>query len=382
MDRRSGASGVVYWDRVGQSTHIIDARCRRRCGRDWSMNWALSLQLSSIARSRHGRRARRPILFYLCKKLVRRAALETLFARAEGGMSVELAALAELIDAHIEMEASPMVRGLPRDWPGLAYRRMLRHAEKVEAALLAWVRKEAGAARADNLMCVLANSADQNGDYAGETAILNNLPTLFGAAYETTQTALAWALSCWRNIPRPAAALVEEVGSSPDDAPERLLQRPWLDAIVRESMRLLPSVPTQTRRTSCNAARWPGEGRRLCRAERLLTNREPELYLNPTASSRSAGRISTPARLNISHSAQAPAPASAPGSPPTCCASRSDGSPALSVAIAPGAAIHHRVRLTLRPGRNGIPVSIHTQDRRFKASAVGGNICRIVRFDA
>ena len=324
-------------------------------------------------------------LFALCKKLVRSAALETLFARAEGGASAELMAVAQLIDEHIEMEASPLVRGLPRDWPGLAYRRMLRHAEKVEAALLAWARKEALAADADNLMCVLANSTDQKGACSGETAILNHLPTLFGAAYETTQTALAWALFLLAQHPQASAALLDELGASPGGAPEGLLECKWLDAIVRESMRLLPSVPTQTRRASCDAELVDGEVKAgdYVVLSAFLTNRDPEFYAEPDRfkPERWAHIDPTPFEY-LAFSA----------GPRTCIGARF-ASNVLRIAvgrimqlyrlqIAPGARINQKVRLTLRPGRNGIPVSIHRQDRCFKASAIGGNIRRIVRFDA
>ncbi len=324
-------------------------------------------------------------LFVLCKQLVRKAALETLFARAEGGCSAELMEAAQLIDEHIEMEASPLVRGLPRDWPGLAYRRMLRHAEKVEAALLVWARKEAGAGAADNLMCVLAKSADQNGACPGETAILNHLPTLFGAAYETTQTALAWALFLLAQHPRAAAALADEVGALPDDAPQALLECKWLDAVVRESMRLLPSVPTQTRRASCDAELVDGEVKAgdYVVLSAFLTNREPEFYAEPDRFKPERWAHIDPSPFEyLAFSA----------GPRTCIGARFAAN-VLRIAvgrimrvyrlqIAPGAQINQKVRLTLRPGRNGIPVSIHPQDRRFQASEIGGNIRKLVRFDA
>ena len=324
-------------------------------------------------------------LFALCKTLVRSAALETLFPRGEDGCSDELKTAAQLIDEHIEMEASPFVRGLPRAWPGTPYGRMLRHAEKVEAALLAWARKEADVTRTDNLMCVLAQSSDVSGAWAGETAILNHLPTLFGAAYETTQTALAWALFLLAQHPAASRTLLDELSALPDDSPERLLECKFLDAVVKESMRLLPSVPTQTRRAVCDAELVDGEvkGGAFVVLSAFLTNRDPDLYGEPDRFKPERWAHIDPNQFEyLAFSA----------GPRTCIGARF-ASNVLRIAIgrimqryrlkvAPGARIDQKVRLTLRPGRAGIPVTVAAQDGRFEASPIRGNIRKIVRFDA
>lgn len=43
-----------------------------------------------------------------------------------------------------------------------------------------------------------------------------------------------------------------------------------------------------------------------------------------------------------------------------------------------GARIDYGVAISMWPKR-GIPVFIHTQDRCFRVSAIGGNICRVVK---
>ena len=115
----------------------------------------------------------------------------------------------------------------------------------------------------------------------------------------------------------------------------------------------------------------------------FLTNREPEFYAEPDRFKPERWAHIDPTQFEyLAFSA----------GPRTCIGARF-ASNVLRIAvgrimqlyrleIAPGARIDQKVRLTLRPGRNGIPVSIHRQDRRFKASAIGGNIRRIVRFDA
>jgi len=323
-------------------------------------------------------------LFALCKSLVTRAALEALFPRDEAGCSEEMLAAAKLIDEHIELEASPLVRGMPRDWPGLPYARVLRHAEKVEAGLLAWARKEADAGRADNLMCVLAGTPDESGADAGEKAILNQLPTLFGAAYETTQTALAWALFLLAQHPAAHAALLEELQALPDDSPERLLECKWPDAVVRESMRLLPSVPTQTRRVTRDAdlVDCDVEAGSYVVLSAFLTNREPDVYGQPDRF--------MPERWSRIDPGQFEYLAFSAG--PRTCIGSSFAANFLRIAvgrivrryrvqIGAGARIDHKVRITLKPGRGGLPVTLTAQDGRFQASAISGSIRKIVRFD-
>ncbi len=324
-------------------------------------------------------------LFALCKSIVMDAALETLFPRAEAGCSEEMLAAARLIDEHVEMEASPFVRGLPRNWPGLPYARVLRHAEKVEAGLLAWARKEAGAGRADNLLCLLASNPDPTGANGGEAAVLHQLPTLFGAAYETTQTALAWTLFLLAQHPAANAALLQELQALPDDAPERLLECKWLDAVVRESMRLLPSVPTQTRRLSRDAdlVDCDVEAGSYVVLSAFLTNREPEIYPQ-------ADRF-VPERWARIDPGQFEYLAFSAG--PRTCIGSWFATNFLRIAVGQivrryrlqlvaNARIEQRVRITLKPGRGGIPVTLTAQDGRFQASPVTGNIRRIVRFAA
>src|SRR5262249_31165818 len=126
-------------------------------------------------------------------------------------------------------------------------------------------------------------SVDENGEAGGDKALLNHLPTLFGAAYETTQTALAWALFLLAQHPDAAAALHDELANLPDQSPTQLLECAGLDRVVKESMRLLPSVPTQTRRAIVDADLVDGEVKAgaFVVLSAFLTNREPSRYSEP-----------------------------------------------------------------------------------------------------
>ena len=320
-------------------------------------------------------------LFQACKSVTLLAALETLFPAEHGGCGDEVLAAATLFDEHIEMEAAPLVRALPLNLPGFPYHRVIRHSEKLEAALVAWTQKEGTPARADNLMSILANCVDESGTPAGDRATLNHLPTLFAAAFETSQAALTWVLFLLAQHPDAAAALLEEISALPDDSSERLVESKGLDAVTRESLRLLPIVPMLTRRTirdtdlvDCDVA----AGTYVVLSP-FLTNRAPALYPEPARFLPERWASIEPTQFEYL----------AFGAGPRTCIGSWFASSFLRIAVgrimrrfrlqvAPLASIDRRVRLTLKPGPGGVPVTIHPQDGRFSASPIRGNILQLV----
>ena len=322
-------------------------------------------------------------LFGLCKSVTQRAAVESLFPNGSGGFGQEVLDAVKLIDEHLEMAASPVASALQLNIPGLPYHRMVRHAEAVETALVAWARKWSKPARDDDLMCLLANNPDEAGASPGETAVLNHLPSLFGAAYETCQTALVWALFLLAQHPNAAARLHEELQALPDDGPEHLLECAWLDGIVRESMRMLPSVPTQTRRANRNAdlVDCDVEAGAYVVLSAFLTNREPDVFPEPARF-----RPERWASLDLNQYEYLAFRAG-----PRTCIGNSFAANFLRIAVGQivrryrlevvaNARIDHKVRVMLKPGRGGIPVIVHPQDGRPTASPIKGSIRDIVEF--
>jgi cytochrome P450 len=291
-------------------------------------------------------------------------------------------AAAKIFDEHIEMEAAPLARALPLNFPGLPYHQVIRHSARVEAALVAWARKEGAPARADNLMSILANSVDEFGAPAGDRATLNHLPTLFAAAFETSQAALTWVLFLLAQHPAAAEALLEELSALPDDSCERLVESKGLDAVTRESLRLLPIVPMLTRRAvrntdlvDCNVA----AGAYVVLSP-FLTNRMPGLYPEPDRFLPERWDSVAPSQFEYL----------AFGAGPRTCIGSWFASSFLRIAVGrimrrfrlqvmPFAKIDQRVRLTLKPGPGGVPVTIHPQDGKFRASSIRGNILQLVK---
>ena len=107
-------------------------------------------------------------------------------------------------------------------------------------------RRRAGGTSDGNIVAQLLEHREPDGLALADAAIRDELVTLFLAAYETTAAVLAWTLyliathrEVEARIKRELAAVLQ--GAPPgSDAARRL---PYLHDVLRESLRLYPSIP-------------------------------------------------------------------------------------------------------------------------------------------
>jgi cytochrome P450 len=323
-------------------------------------------------------------LWPLAKGIAQTVALTSLFGTKGSSDFAEALTVADLVSDHVRMAWAPQVRGCPIDLPGLPYRRMLRHAERVEMHLSSWVKKRRGELRSDDLLSLVANSPDETGMHLSDEQVASHLLTLLGASFETCQTALTWTLFLLAQHPEASMALLDELSALPgsgDVSAAHLAQCTWLDAVVKESMRLLPPVPFQVRKALRNTDLIDckiGRDTRVILSP-FLTNRLPELYPD--------GDRFKPERWSRIEPSQYEYLVFSAG--PRMCIGYWFAMTFLKIAIAqivrtyrlrivPRARIDCRVAISMWPSR-GIPVIIHRQDRRFSASPVTGNICELIQ---
>jgi cytochrome P450 len=192
------------------------------------------------------------------------------------------------------------VRGCPINLPGLPYHRMMRHAEQVELYLTSWAKRRRGELRSGDLLSLIINSPDQSGNPLCDDQIAGQALTLFGASYETCQTVLTWTLFLLAQHPDVSAALLDEVSMVPSDplSTARLEQWTWLDAVVKESMRLLPPVPLQVRKALRDTDLVHCGANRKTRVilSPFLTNRLSDLYPDGDCFKPKAGFVGCPER--------------------------------------------------------------------------------------
>jgi cytochrome P450 len=302
-----------------------------------------------------------------------------------GGDRVRGYPIAELISEFLDFNWSWKVAACPIDIPGTPYHRMLRSGETLERRIIEWAACKRGQLDERDLLSIVVNRPDEHGHPASDDKIVGHAPTLFAAAYETCQNALLWTLVLLTQHPQVARDLLDELQDNRAGSPlpfEKLVQLSLLDAIVKESMRILPPVPQQfrvaERDTTLAGHAIPATTRVMLSA--LLTNRDPALYPDPA-------RFKPERWANINPSPYEYLVFSA-GS--RGCPGYWFGSCAIKAAIA---AIFARYRLTLVAGarldtkvhvalspRWRVGAILHRQDGAFRAAPIGGAIRNLVQF--
>jgi cytochrome P450 len=293
--------------------------------------------------------------------------------------------IGELIDRWVDLDAATRRwGGVERDLPGSPYRRELRHAEILEATMREMIerKRRAGATNAD-VMSMLIRAADSGGSGMTDDAVIAHSITLYGASFETTTSALTWTLFLLAQHPQCAARLHDEVSSQLTDWPptsQTLDSMTYLDAVIRESMRLMPPVPVSFRRVT-----RPSEfaGMQVRTGDKVglshfLTHRDPAVFPDPQRFDPARWFKSKPDPYQyIPFSAGA-----------RLCIGSVFAMTELKLVIArivqkyrmatiPGTRIDPVVHLVLKP-RRGLPMIPHLQDRSFTRVPVTGNILKYI----
>jgi cytochrome P450 len=198
-------------------------------------------------------------------------------------------ALTRTIDAGV----SPwlMIRGLQRDLGPLSPWRRLQRVRAASDALIDTElqrRRAAGEAGAGaDVLSRLLVARDESGQTMSDAELRAELMALLVAGHETTGTALAWAVDLLLDAPDVAGRLREEAAGAWSDgppSPERIAKLPYLEAVVKEVLRLRPSLP-QVGRILGRPLTIGGHALpagTLVIASLYLTHRRPELFEEPT----------------------------------------------------------------------------------------------------
>ena len=188
-------------------------------------------------------------------ELTLRIATKTLFGADAGERGVELAR--HFVEWGLLLFSPAMFLRL--DLGPLPYRRWLDLTRRIDDETLAIVREKqknvaadeaAGRPIARDMLSMLVATRDEQGGALDENELVGHTGVIFAAGHETSTNALAWTLFLIAEHPNVANELVSELASVlHGDAPtvEQLGKLPYLDAVVKESMRILPPVPLHPR---------------------------------------------------------------------------------------------------------------------------------------
>jgi cytochrome P450 len=154
--------------------------------------------------------------------------------------------------------------------------RLMRCTAAVDRALYAEMarRREESREEQDDVLSLLLDAHDEAGEPMNDQEIRDQLLTMLVAGHETTATALAWAFERMLRHPH----VVERLRTDLEAGDSR-----YLDAAIKESLRLRPVVPITARKLS---APLVVGGRRYETGTVLmpcifLLHRNPEVYEKP-----------------------------------------------------------------------------------------------------
>lgn len=101
-------------------------------------------------------------------------------------------------------------------------------------------RKTDDLAERTDVLSSLIEARDEDGNQMSDKELRDELMTLLLAGHETTATALAWTFDLLFQNPKEMAKLREEINRGEDDN--------YVDAVIKESLRLRPVLPAAARR--------------------------------------------------------------------------------------------------------------------------------------
>jgi cytochrome P450 len=190
------------------------------------------------------------------------------------------AALSERLTEILATTRSPFALGMTVDRARSLPRfkrvaRMLDESDELMFAEIADRRADAGLESRDDILSMLVAARFDDGSAMDVGEIRDQLMTLLLAGHETTATALAWAFDLLFHAPDKLNRLREELAAGDDHE--------YLDAVVKETLRVRPVVPFVGRRLKEPAELGGYElpaGTDVMPAI-LLTHTRPDVYHDP-----------------------------------------------------------------------------------------------------
>src|SRR5262249_41812741 len=244
-----------------------------------------------------------------------------------------------------------------------------------------WAWNKRGVLDGRDLASIIVNGPDADGCPLDDAAIAGQMPSLFAAVSEASQTVLTWTLLLLVLHPRVARELLDELRNKLGAVPslDSVGDLPYLDAVVKESMRIIPPVPMQMRvaqRDTTIAGHSMPNGTRVI-LNTFLTNRMRDLYPE--------GDVFRPERWFTITPSAFEFPVFSGG--PYSCPGYWFGLTSVKIALAAiltryrmtltRARVDYRVQPTMRPLQS-LRVLLHRQDGAFAATPVTGKIRNLI----
>lgn len=312
--------------------------------------------------------------------LTMRIATRTLFGEDIGAHSRSIGLL---LQEAFSVLANPLTGLFPYDLPGLPFHRLLTLIGELDSEMRRIIEQKRNSGRdGDDMLSILLQARDaESGLVLSEDELIGHTNVFFVAGHETTANALTWTLFLLFQHPNIAADLLDELDSVlHGTAPtlEQLAQLPFLDQVVKESLRMFPPAIFNGRVTSRSTEFC---GYELAAGTEVFvsiyhTHRMPDLYPEPARF--------RPQRWDSIHPSIFEYNPFSAG--PRMCIGWQFALQEIKIVLAmlmqrfrlqcaPNIVINRAGSIVLTPC-GGLPMTIHAQDRRFRdgVGAVRGNV--------
>lgn len=168
-----------------------------------------------------------------------------------------------------------MLRNLGQPQPRGLLRLLTEPIDRELYAEIARRRKEDDLAERSDILSLLLQARDEDGEGLSDQELRDELVTLLLAGHETTATSLAWAVERLLRNPPVLEQLLAELSAGEDDT--------YLDAVIKETLRSRPVLPAVARKLEgpleLDGFRLPAGS--LAGISIYLASRNPEIYPDP-----------------------------------------------------------------------------------------------------
>jgi cytochrome P450 len=156
-------------------------------------------------------------------------------------------------------------------------RRRLQAVDEILLPEIARRREAPDLAERGDILSLLLQATDEDGNPMGDRELRDELMTLLVAGHETTANSLSWALERLIRHPDALQRLQDEVRAGETDV--------WMDAVCRETLRLCPVISIVVRELQQDVEI---AGHRVPKGARVvpcihLVHRRPDIYPDPDA---------------------------------------------------------------------------------------------------
>ncbi|ERT07386.1 cytochrome P450 family protein [Lyngbya aestuarii BL J] len=186
------------------------------------------------------------------KRLTLRIATKSLFGE---DVTQKDQSAGSLLQEILNIQISPFTKLLPLDLPGFSFHRYLNYLSLFETQMKGIIAEKKAKTTPDSdvLSMLIKARYEDTGHPLTEDELIAHTGVLFLAGHETTANALTWTLLLLSQHPQVCNDLLDELDSTlHGDSPsvKQLQQLPLLERVIKESLRVITSVPWNGRVTS------------------------------------------------------------------------------------------------------------------------------------